>query len=333
MRVRKAVIPAAGMGTRFLPATKAQPKEMLPLVDKPIIQYVVEEAVASGIQDILIITGRGKRSIEDHFDRNVELELLLEDRNAKLLATIRQLGDLADIHFIRQKQPLGLGHAIYQARRHVGNEPFAVLLGDEVFMANPPCLKQLLDVHERVGGSVIAVQPVPVEEVSRYGVIAPAPAGEMAADGVTSRLTAAEAAASGEAVPRQAGGRLLRAMDLVEKPPVAEAPSDLAIVGRYVLDPAIFAILAELPPGRNGEIQLTDGLRELNRFSPVYGYEPVGRRFDVGDKLGYIGATIELALSRPDLGKGLEAYLRGMETEGPSPARATDGVDGWASQR
>jgi len=299
MRVRKAVIPAAGLGTRFLPATKAQPKEMLPLVDKPIIQYVVEEAIASGIHDIIIVTGRGKRSIEDHFDRNLELELVLGDRNAELLATVRQLGDMADIHFIRQKQPLGLGHAIYQAHRHVGDEPFAVLLGDEVFMADPPCLKQLLDVHEQVGGSVIAVRPVPVEEVSRYGIIASEPMGDVRCSGVIA--------------PDFARRRLHRALDLVEKPPVAEAPSNLAIVGRYVLDPKIFTILEDLPPGRNGEVQLTDGLQLLNRFSPVYGYEPAARRFDVGDKLGYIGATIELALSRPDLGKGLEAYLRGLE--------------------
>lgn len=281
MRVRKAVIPAAGMGTRFLPATKAQPKEMLPLVDKPIIQYVVEEAVASGIEDIIIVTGRGKRSIEDHFDRNLELELVLEDKNEELLATVKQLGDMADIHFIRQKQPLGLGHAIYQAHRHVGDEPFAVLLGDEVFMGEPPCLKQLLEAQEETGGSMIAVSPVPLEEVSRYGVIAPEPAGE----------------------------RLYRAVDLVEKPSVAEAPSNLAIVGRYVLDPAIFDILADLPPGWNGEIQLTDGLRELNRLSPVYAYEPVAKRFDVGEKLGYIRATIELALSRPDLAEGLAGFL------------------------
>jgi len=282
MRVRKAVIPAAGLGTRFLPATKAQPKEMLPLVDKPIIQYVVEEAVASGIEDIIIVTGRGKRSIEDHFDRNLELELVLEDKNEELLATVRQLGDMADIHFIRQKQPLGLGHAIYQARRHVGDEPFAVLLGDEVFMGDPPCLKQLMDVQEQTSGSVVAVRPVPMEEVSRYGVIA----------------------------SERVGERLHRALDLVEKPPVAEAPSNLAIVGRYVLDPAIFDILADLPPGRNGEIQLTDGLRELNRFSPVYAYEPVAKRYDVGDKLGYIEATVELALGRSDLGRELERYLQ-----------------------
>lgn len=281
MRVRKAVIPAAGLGTRFLPATKAQPKEMLPLVDKPVIQYVVEEAVASGIEDILIITGRGKRAIEDHFDRNIELESVLDRKQSGLLDEVRELANLADIHFIRQKEPLGLGHAIFQARRHVGDEPFAVLLGDDVFVGEPPCTKQLLDVHAETGGSVIAVLPVPRDQVSRYGIVK----------------------------PEQMRDRLCRAIDLVEKPSVEEAPSNLAISGRYVLDPAIFDILADLPPGRNGEIQLTDGLRELNRIAPVYAYEPVAKRYDVGEKLGYIQATIELALARPDLAEGLSAYL------------------------
>lgn len=290
MRVRKAVIPAAGLGTRFLPATKAQPKEMLPLVDKPIIQYVVEEAVASGIEDIIIVTSRGKRAIEDHFDRNLELELMLEGRHGELLAAVRRLSDMADIHFIRQKQPMGLGHAVYQARRHVGNEPFAVLLGDEVFIGATPCLKQLIDTYEETGGSVIAVRPVPLEEVSRYGVIAPEPAGE----------------------------RLHRAVDLVEKPSVTKAPSNLAIVGRYVLDPAIFEILSDLPPGRNGEIQLTDGLRELNRFSQVYAYEPAVKRYDVGEKLGFIQATIELALERNELADGLRVYLEDLVAGRPT---------------
>lgn len=281
MRVRKAVIPAAGLGTRLLPATKAQAKEMLPLVDKPVIQYVVEEAVASGIEDIIIVTGRGKRAIEDYFDRNLELERALEDKNADLLATVRHVEDMADIHFIRQKQPLGLGHAIFQARKHVGDEPFAVLLPDEVFVGEPPCLQQLIAKQEETGGSVIAVRSVPEDEVSRYGVIEPEPVGP----------------------------RLSRALHLVEKPSVSEAPSNLAIVGRYVLDPRLFDILADLPPGRNREIQLTDGLRELNRVSPVYAYEPVAQRYDVGDKLGYIVATIELALTRSELAEGLSTYL------------------------
>lgn len=287
MRVRKAVIPAAGWGTRFLPATKAQPKEMLPLVDKPIIQYVVEEAIASGIEDILIITGRGKRAIEDHFDRHVELESVLEEKNNLLLETVRDIAHLADIHFIRQKEQLGLGHAVYQARRHVGNEPFAVLLGDEIYMGEKPCLGQLIDIHSEMGGSVIGVTPVPVEDVRRYGVIKP--------EGL--------------------GNRRYRALDLVEKPSVEEAPSNLAIIGRYVLDPQIFEILADQPPGRGGEIQLTDGLRRLNAISPVYAYDPITRRYDVGDKQGYLRATVELALSRADLGEEFGRYLQQLVAE------------------
>lgn len=296
MRVCKAVIPAAGWGTRFLPATKAQPKEMLPLVDKPIIQYVVEEAVAAGIEDILIITGRGKRAIEDHFDRHLELETVLAEKNEELLSTVRELGNMVDIHFVRQKEQLGLGHAIYQARRHVGNEPFAVLLGDEVFVGDKPCLKQLIDVHAELDGSVVAVRPVPQAEVQRYGVVDPEP--------ITHRLS--------------------RALDLVEKPPEEHAPSNLAIIGRYILDPAIFGILEDLPPGRNGEIQLTDGLRLLNHFSPVYAYEPITNRYDVGEKLGYIQATIELALARPDLAADLEAYIQDLAGQRRSLAKTGD---------
>lgn len=288
MRIRKAVIPAAGWGTRFLPATKAQPKEMLPLVDKPIIQYVVEEAIASGIEDILIITGRGKRAIEDHFDRSVELEYFLkQNQKEELLETVLDLGNMADIHFIRQKEQLGLGHAIYQARRHIGNEPFAVLLGDEVFVGETPCLAQLIDVHEQVGGSVVGVQEVPPSDVHRYGVIR----------------------------PEEMGERLYRALDLVEKPAPEAAPSNLAIVGRYVLDPAIFDALEDLPPGRNGEIQLTDGLRVLNGHSPVYAYEPITMRYDVGEKLGYLKATVELALQRDDIGQAFREYLVGFMKE------------------
>lgn len=287
MRVRKAVIPAAGWGTRFLPATKAQPKEMLPLVDKPIIQYVVEEAVASGIEDILIITGRGKRAIEDHFDRHLELERVLDRSHNDMLEVVRELSNMVDIHFVRQKEQLGLGHAIYQARRHVGDEPFAVLLGDEVFVGEKPCLGQLIDIQEKTGASVIGALPVPREDVRRYGIIAPEPIDD----------------------------RLCRALDLVEKPPVEEAPSNLAIIGRYVLDSDIFGILADLPPGRNGEIQLTDGLRLLNRFSPVYGFEPVTKRYDVGEKLGYLQASVELALGRPDLGDAFAEYLRRLTSD------------------
>lgn len=282
MRVRKAVIPAAGWGTRFLPATKAQPKEMLPLVDTPIIQYVVEEAVAAGIEDILIITGRNKRAIEDHFDRSADLEsFLIHNQKDSLLGTVRDLASLADIHFIRQKEQLGLGHAIYQARRHIGDEPFAVLLGDEIFVGETPCLAQLIDVHTQVGGSVVGVQAVPVSEVHRYGVIR----------------------------PERKGNRLYRALDLVEKPTAREAPSNLAIIGRYVLDAGIFDVLESLPPGRNGEIQLTDGLRILNGSSPIYGYDPITQRYDVGEKLGYLKATVELALQRTDLGAEFKDYL------------------------
>jgi UTP--glucose-1-phosphate uridylyltransferase len=282
VRVRKAVIPAAGWGTRFLPATKAQPKEMLPLVDTPIIQYVVEEAIASGIEDIIIITGRGKRAIEDHFDRSVELETVLDQgRKNDLLSTIRDLGNMADIHFIRQKEQLGLGHAIYQARKHIGDEPFAVLLGDEIYVGETPCLSQLLDVQAEMGGSVIGVNSVPMADVRRYGVIR----------------------------PQTLGPRLYRALDLVEKPSVEEAPSNLAIIGRYILDPGIFEVLGETPPGRNGEIQLTDGLKKLNEFSPIYAYDPDTRRYDVGEKLGYLQATVELALTRPDLAEDFRRYL------------------------
>jgi UTP--glucose-1-phosphate uridylyltransferase len=284
MRVRKAVIPAAGWGTRFLPATKAQPKEMLPLVDTPIIQYVVEEAIAAGIEDILIITGRGKRAIEDHFDRSVELENFLSTKKNGLAESVREVGNLADIHFIRQKEQLGLGHAIYQARRHVGDEPFAVLLGDEIFLGEEPCLGQLMDVQARTGGSVIGVQSVPMSEVHRYGIIHPESVGE----------------------------RLYRAKDLVEKPSREEAPSNLAIIGRYILDPAIFDVLESLPPGRNGEIQLTDGLRILNETSPIFGYDPITRRYDVGDKLGFMIASIELALERHDLRADLRRYLENL---------------------
>lgn len=293
MRIRKAVIPAAGWGTRFLPATKSQPKEMLPLVDRPIIQHVVEEAVAAGIEDILIITGRGKRAIEDHFDRSVELESILSGaHSAALLATVRDLANLADIHFIRQKEQLGLGHAIYQARRHIGDEPFAVLLGDEVCIGEPNCLAQLIDIQQRLGGSVVGVQPVPPTEVRRYGIITP------------------EAISPG----------LYRALDLIEKPTEAQAPSNLAMIGRYVLAPEIFALLESLEPGRNGEIQLTDGLRLLARRAPIYAFEPKTRRYDVGEKLGYLIATIELALERPDLGPALQAYLTQRYVQKEEPA-------------
>lgn len=288
MKVRKAVIPAAGLGTRFLPATKSMPKEMLPIIDKPIIQYVVEEAIAAGIEDILIITGRGKRAIEDHFDRALELEsLLARNRKDDLLNTVRDLGTLADIHFIRQKEPLGLGHAIYQARRHIGNEPFAVLLGDDICVGEQSCIGQLIEMHHELGGSVIGVQEVPHSLVDRYGVIR----------------------------PQVLRDRVYRALDLVEKPTVTEAPSNLAIIGRYVLDSGIFDVLADLPPGRNGEIQLTDGLKVLNRTSPVFAYDPLSRRYDVGERIGYLKATVELSLLRSDVSSEFAAFLEELHAK------------------
>ncbi len=282
MRVRKAVIPAAGLGTRFLPATKAQPKEMLPIVDTPIIQYVVDEAIAAGIEDILIVTGRNKRAIEDHFDRSIELETFLEQgQKEKLLHAVRSISNMVDIHFIRQKEPLGLGHAVAQARRHVGNEPFAVLLGDEVFTGRGPCIGELVQQHEQHGGSVIAVREVPLEQVRRYGVV--------------------------QSIP--AGPRRHRVTELIEKPEPEFAPSTLAVAGRYVLEPEIFPILADLPPGKNGEIQLTDALQILAQRRPIYGYETTCHRYDVGEKLGYLQATVEFALQRDDLAEPFRRYL------------------------
>ncbi|MEW6044881.1 MAG: UTP--glucose-1-phosphate uridylyltransferase GalU [Bacillota bacterium] len=282
MRVKKAVIPAAGLGTRFLPATKAQPKEMLPLVDTPTIQYIVEEAVASGIEDILIITGRNKRAIEDHFDRSVELELALNgSRREDLLKVVQDVSEMVDIYYVRQKEPRGLGHAVWCARKFIGSDPFAVLLGDDVVRSEVPALRQLLDVYERVGGSVLGVQEVPLSEVSRYGIVRPRPVGD----------------------------RLYAVDDFIEKPRPEQAPSRLAVLGRYVLEPEIFAILERTPPGAGGEIQLTDAIRKLAETRPVYAFTFEGRRYDVGDKLGFLQATVELALERPDLGPAFRDYL------------------------
>ncbi|MFZ5815421.1 MAG: UTP--glucose-1-phosphate uridylyltransferase GalU [Bacillota bacterium] len=282
-RIRKAVIPAAGLGTRFLPATKAQPKEMLPIVDKPIIQYVVEEAAAAGIQDILIITGRGKRAIEDHFDHSIELEHHLRQADkTDLLAEIRNIAEMVNIHFIRQKYPLGLGHAILQARQHVGNEAFAVMLGDELFRGPQPCLTELINRYESLGtGSVIAVREERPDDLRHYGVVDPVPVGE----------------------------RLYMVKGMVEKPEPEQAPSNLAMVGRYIIEPEIFDILANLPAGKNGEVQLTDGLDRLRHIRPVYAAEVEARRLDVGNKLGYLQATVEFALSREDLGSDFRAFL------------------------
>src|SRR2546423_1469320 len=282
MRVRKGVFPAAGLGTRFLPATKAQPKEMLPLVDKPTIQYVVEEAVASGLQEIIIVTGRGKRAIEDHFDAAFELEYYLNDRGkVEGVAEMKAISELASVSYVRQKEPLGLGHAILCARALVGEEPFGVFLGDDIIGSAPtPCMRQLLDVFERHDGPVIAVERVPRERIHQYGVIA---------------------------------GHVWQIDDLVEKPRAEDAPSDLAIIGRYVLTPDLFEILAKTAADKRGEIQLTDGLRTLRKRRPMYAVEFVGKRYDTGDKLGFLKATVEFALARPDLSDAFRAYLKGLD--------------------
>lgn len=282
-KIRKAIIPAAGLGVRFLPATKSQPKEMLPIVDTPTIQYIIEEAVASGIEDILIITGRNKRAIEDHFDRSLELEaqLAAKDRDEPL-QMVKDIGRMLDIYYIRQKEPLGLGHAIYCARKFIGDEPFAVLLGDDIVRSDTPCLKQLLDVYDQYGGSVLAVQQVPQQDTSKYGIIA----GEEVQQGI------------------------YRINHLVEKPAVAVAPSNLAVMGRYIISPSIFNILEQTKPGAGGEIQLTDALGTLSHREEIFGLEFEGTRYDVGDKLGYLKATVEFALERSDLAQEFRQYLQ-----------------------
>jgi UTP--glucose-1-phosphate uridylyltransferase len=289
-KVRKAVFPAAGLGTRFLPATKAQPKEMLSLVDKPLIQYGVEEALHSGIQNIIIVTGRGKSAIEDHFDVSFELENLLETRGKKdLLAAVRSVSDMINVSYIRQKEALGLGHAVLRARELVGNEPFAVVLSDDVIDSETPCVRQLLDVYEFFAAPVLAVMEVPKENISAYGVV--------------------------DAEPVSHNGtkdRLFRIRDMVEKPKASEAPSNLAIIGRYVLTPEVFESISAVPPGSGGEIQLTDGLKHLLRSRPVYAYRFEGTRHDAGDKLGFLKATVEFALRRHDLGADFRAYLKGL---------------------
>jgi UTP--glucose-1-phosphate uridylyltransferase len=286
--VRKAVFPAAGLGTRFLPATKAQPKEMLPLVDKPIIQYGVEEAVSSGISNIILVTGRGKNAIEDHFDVSVELETFLEARGKReQLDEVRKISNLINFAYVRQGEPLGLGHAVLVARELVGQEPFAVILGDDVIDASPPAIKQMTAVFERVQGPVLAVERVPREEISSYGVIAPAP-GPSIAEGV------------------------YQVVDLVEKPARQDAPSDLAIIGRYVLTPDIFPALAATKSDRTGEIQLTNGLRELLKTRPIFACEVKGVRHDTGNKLGYLKAMVYFALRRPDLADRFSEYLNSL---------------------
>lgn len=273
-----------------MPATKAQPKEMLPIVDKPTIQFIIEEAVASGIEDILIITGRGKRAIEDHFDRSFELEEVLKNKNNReLLQQVREIANLVDIHYIRQKEPKGLGHAIYCAKAFIGDEPFAVLLGDDIVDSQTPCLKQLIDVYDEYKTTILGVQHVDPKEVNKYGIVAGKPVDD----------------------------RVYKVKDLIEKPDVDAAPSDVAILGRYIISPSIFRFLESAKPGKGGEIQLTDSLKELSRREAMYAYVFEGRRYDVGHKLGFLEATVEFALKRKDLRDEFKAYLRKIvEREG-----------------
>ena len=282
MRVKKAVIPAAGFGTRFLPYTKAQPKEMLPIVDKPTLQFIIEEAIESGIEEILIITGRNKTSIENHFDRSIELELELERKGkTDLLREIRKISNMVNIHYIRQKEPLGLGHAIYCAKSFIGNEPFAVLLGDDIVYSEKPCLKQLIEVFDMYQTTILGVQQVPKEDVYKYGIVC----------------------------GKYLNNNVYKVEDLVEKPSVGNAPSNVAILGRYIITPAIFGILEKTKPGKNGEIQLTDALRELVKSEDMYAYHFQGRRYDLGDKQGFLEATVEYALRRMDLRDEFLKYL------------------------
>lgn len=288
-KIRRAVFPAAGLGTRFLPATKAQPKEMLPLVDKPIIQYAVEEAVASGLDSLVIVTGRGKNAIEDHFDVSYELEKTLEERGkSDLLDRVRTVSELAHIAYIRQKEALGLGHAVLMAKDLVNCEPFAVLLGDDVIVSDVPCVRQMADIHERHQASVVAVMEVPEEETNRYGVI------------------------KGKPLP-DGNGRLFEVEDMVEKPAPGTAPSNLAIIGRYILTPGIFAALEETGKGSGGEIQLTDGMRRLLTRERILAYKFEGKRHDAGDKLGFLQATVEVALKNAELGADFRAYLKHLD--------------------
>jgi len=291
MKIKKAIIPAAGFGTRFLPATKAQPKEMLPIIDKPTIQYIVEEAVASGIEEIIIVTGKGKRSIEDHFDNAPELEQnLLKKGKIELLNKVRHSANLANIHYVRQKEPLGLGHAVWCARTFIGNEPFAVLLGDDIVRSKTPCLKQLINVYDETGSSVVGVKQVPWNDTQRYGIIDPG----LQQD------------------------RRYEVRNLVEKPSPEAAPSNLAIVGRYILTPEIFTFLSQHDIGAEGEIQLTDAIQQLNQIQNVYAYDFEGKRYDVGEKAGFVKTTIDFALFDEDIRSELIAYMKEvvMATEG-----------------
>jgi UTP--glucose-1-phosphate uridylyltransferase len=283
-KIKKAIIPAAGLGTRFLPATKAQPKEMLPIVDKPTIQYIVEEAINSGIEDIIIISGRGKRAIEDHFDKSYELEeTLFKKEKIELLKEVQSISNMANIHYIRQKEPKGLGHAIACASSFIGNEPFAVLLGDDIVQSEQPCLKQLIEIYEQKQASVLGVQPVEMKDVSKYGIV----------DIEQSDIETGVYTVKG----------------LIEKPNENVAPSNLAIMGRYILTPEIFDILNETTPGAGDEIQLTDAIQKLSQIQPIFAYEFSGQRYDVGDKFGFIKATIDFALQREELQQDVLKYL------------------------
>ncbi|AOY07631.1 UTP--glucose-1-phosphate uridylyltransferase GalU [Bacillus subtilis] len=284
-KVRKAIIPAAGLGTRFLPATKAMPKEMLPIVDKPTIQYIIEEAVEAGIEDIIIVTGKSKRAIEDHFDYSPELERNLEEKGkTELLEKVKKASNLADIHYIRQKEPKGLGHAVWCARNFIGDEPFAVLLGDDIVQAETPGLRQLMDEYERTLSSIIGVQQVPEEETHRYGIIDP--------------LTS--------------DGRRYQVKNFVEKPPKGTAPSNLAILGRYIFTPEIFMYLEEQQVGAGGEIQLTDAIQKLNEIQRVFAYDFEGKRYDVGEKFGFITTTLEFAMQDKELREQLVPFMENL---------------------
>ena len=290
MTVKKAIIPAAGLGTRFLPATKSQPKEMLPIVDKPTLQYIIEEAIESGIEEILIITGRNKKSIEDHFDKSVELELELEQKGKKeMLEMVRDISNMVNIHYIRQKEPKGLGHAIHCAKSFIGDEPFAVLLGDDIVDADTPCLKQLINTYDEYKTTILGVQEVAKEDTDKYGILD----------------------------VKHIEDRVYKVKDMVEKPSVESAPSNIAILGRYIINPSIFEILENQEPGKGGEIQLTDALKTLSTQEAIYAYNFEGRRYDVGDKFGFLEATIDFALKRDELREDLLNYMKDIvEKEG-----------------
>ena len=282
-RVRKAIIPAAGLGTRFLPATKAQAKEMLPIVDKPTLQYIIEEAIESGIEEILIVTGRSKKSIEDHFDRSVELELELEQKGKmEMLEMVQYISNMVNIHYIRQKEPRGLGHAVYCAKSFIGDEPFAVLLGDDIIDAEVPCLKQMIDAYDEYKTSILGVQEVAKENVDKYGILD----------------------------VKHIEDRVYKVKDMIEKPSVEDAPSNIAILGRYIITPEIFNILETQEEGKGGEIQLTDALQTLATKEAIYAYNFEGRRYDVGDKLGFLEATVDFALKRPELKDEFEVFIK-----------------------